>query len=84
MKPIRFIALLILSALVSRATATDNAMRPRIDLQGMWQFELDAQNKGLAEQWQLKPFSDAVTLPGTTDTNQKGVRNTSKNETTHL
>ncbi len=58
--------------------------RSRIDLQGQWSFEIDSLNRGIDENWPLKQFSDAVTLPGTTDTNKKGILNTTKTETTHL
>lgn len=36
-------------------------------LAGSWQFRLDKEDKGLTEKWQDKPFTDAISLPGTTD-----------------
>ncbi len=50
--------------------------RNYIDLSGTWEFALDSADVGLQEQWSLKDFSDSVELPGTTDSNQKGFKNT--------
>lgn len=36
-------------------------------LAGTWQFSLDKENKGLADNWQDKPFTQTIALPGTTD-----------------
>lgn len=58
--------------------------RPRIDLQGSWSFHLDSLNQGIAENWQTQNFTDSVHLPGTTDTNRKGILNTKMDETTYL
>ncbi len=58
--------------------------RPRIDLQGAWEFQLDSLNQGIAGNWQTQSFSDTVQLPGTTDTNKKGILNTKMDETTYL
>ncbi len=44
-----------------------------IDLSGEWQFHFDGDKE-----------KSSVTLPGTTDTNRKGVALTDKSETTHL
>jgi len=46
-----------------------------IDLAGTWQFQLDPENAGVEEAWFTKQLSDEVQLPGTTDENEKGVRN---------
>jgi hypothetical protein len=45
-----------------------------LPLAGTWRFALDAENLGVAEKWHARKLGDAVTLPGTTDTNQKGVK----------
>lgn len=58
--------------------------RSRISLEGMWDFRLDSLGNGIDEGWQTISFSDSVALPGTTDTNQKGIFNTKMDETTHL
>jgi hypothetical protein len=56
------------------------AYHDQIDLQGKWQFALDADAKLSVS----STFNDFVTLPGTTDTNRKGTPCTKKDETTHL
>ncbi len=53
-----------------------NEYRPRIDLSGEWQFALGDTYP--------TTFNETVILPGTTDTNKKGVENTATSETTHL
>lgn len=58
--------------------------RLRIDLQGTWQFRLDSLDEGLNGNWQILDFSDSVNLPGTTDTNKKGILNRKTDETTFL
>ncbi|MGW8315341.1 MAG: sugar-binding domain-containing protein, partial [Bacteroidales bacterium] len=45
------------------------------DLSGEWQFALDPQNKGITERWFLDDLDDTVVLPGTTDSNHKGILN---------
>lgn len=50
------------------------AQHSTIDLAGQWFFNSTADN----------PNKELVTLPGTTDTNKKGEKNTRKDETTHL
>lgn len=49
--------------------------RDRIDLTGPWQFALDTADTGIEGKWFLSQLSDEITLPGTTDTNQKGFLN---------
>ncbi len=44
-----------------------------LTLAGNWRFRLDATRLGIAEEWFAQSLDDTVTLPGTTDTNQKGV-----------
>ena len=48
--------------------------RQRLDLSGRWAFQLDS----------LAGFPDSLSLPGTTDTNRKGIRNEKMDETTYL
>ena len=48
--------------------------RQRMDLAGRWAFQLDS----------LANFPDSLSLPGTTDTNRKGVKNNKMDETTYL
>ncbi len=58
------------------------AQPARIDLQGEWQFAFGSE--GDDEAYVSQPFSDSILLPGTTDTNRKGAKNTATTETTHL
>lgn len=51
-----------------------------IDLSGKWQFALDNDNTLNVN----SEMTDTVTLPGTTDTNKKGIRITDTTETTRL
>jgi beta-galactosidase/beta-glucuronidase len=44
-----------------------------ISLAGTWHFRLDPDNVGVEQKWFAEKLDDSVTLPGTTDTNQKGV-----------
>ena len=44
-----------------------------ISLAGTWRFRLDPANIGVAAKWFAEKLDDSVRLPGTTDTNQKGV-----------
>ena len=48
-----------------------------IDMSGQWLFKLDPSNVGEQEKWynnSLQSSDEFVTLPGTTDTNQKGTK----------
>jgi len=46
--------------------------RETISLAGEWRFELDRENKGIAENWFAKELPEAISLPGTTDEAEKG------------
>lgn len=61
-----------------------NAQRQKIDLQGNWAFRLDAEGTGIGKEFPMLPFSETISLPGTTDTNRKGTPNNKKEETTYL
>ncbi len=58
--------------------------RPQIDLRGDWQFTLGPDGVNTEQNIRELTFSDVITLPGTTDTNRKGRKNTRTDETTHL
>jgi len=45
-------------------------------LAGTWRFQLDGKNQGLEARWYKQKLEDTVTLPGTTDTNEKGEKTT--------
>lgn len=47
----------------------------QLDLSGNWGLALDSMDVGEKEQWYMKSFSDAISLPGTTDQARKGVPN---------
>jgi len=64
------LVLLLLAAAGHCARAEENML----PLEGTWKFRLDAGNVGVAEKWFTQALDDTVQLPGTTDTNQKGVR----------
>ena len=56
----------------------------RINLEGLWQFKLDPDGVGIAENYAEKSFTEQIILPGTTDTNKKGNPIIKKDETTNL
>ena len=66
------------------AVSAQNKYRQQIDLQGKWQFALDPDSTGVSRNYPISTFNEEVILPGTTDTNKKGVALTNKEETTHL
>lgn len=83
MKKIRLLLLLSIIS-VTLWGQEQKETRRQITLHGSWQFELDPAGTGVEQAFWKKEFSDAVTLPGTTDTNKKGVLNTKMDETMHL
>ena len=60
------------------------AQHSTIDLSGRWLLSLDPDSTGFSKGYATQLKGDIVTLPGTTDTNNKGIKNTRKDETTHL
>lgn len=50
--------------------------RQTIDLSGKWEFAFDTTNSINQNDGYLTDFTDTIQLPGTTDSNQKGYRNT--------
>lgn len=68
----KILLLLILCIIVGNANANDSKT---IDLSGKWNFSLDPQNRGENEQWFNTQLKDSIWLPGTTDTNKKGIQN---------
>lgn len=47
-------------------------MRKAIELQGVWQFELDGDKKGIEKQVFHRKLADTISLPGTTSMAKKG------------
>ena len=58
---------------LSNASAAEDPRENTIPLAGAWQFRLDPKNDGVEKRWFTEKLDDSVTLPGTTDTNRKGV-----------
>lgn len=56
----------------------------KINLDGSWSFALDSLDIGENEKWYNADLPEFIYLPGTTDTNKKGVVNKNYSETTHL
>ena len=78
------LTILIFILLTSSCVQEKNETRMRIDLQGEWLFELDPDEIGVQQNFFQKKFADVITLPGTTDTNNKGTSNTNKEVTSRL
>lgn len=78
--------LLLIFALICFSCSNKEVVyeRGHIDLEGVWDFKLDSLNEGITGKWQVSIFSDSIQLPGTTDTNSKGILNTKMDETTYL
>ena len=53
--------------------AAEEASAKAVSLAGTWRFRLDPDNVGVAKEWFKETLDDTVALPGTTDTNFKGV-----------
>ena len=48
------------------------SQQKKIDLQGTWRFDIDAQDKGLTERWYSRMLKDEIVLPGSMTENRKG------------
>jgi hypothetical protein len=75
-------ALLILTMLIPAPQALLHA--EALPLGGTWRFQLDPGNEGQNAGWFKDALKDTIRLPGTTDENHKGPRNTNTNFTQHL
>ena len=81
----RLIGALLLSFVFLCSSWSQTAdSRRTIDLSGVWNFALDPQEKGEQEKFWDMSLPEEVVLPGTTDSNKKGIANTNKSETTYL
>lgn len=78
----RFITLSIAASLL--IACNNLPERAYIDLKGKWKFALDSLNTGEQDRWYAQQLDDEIMLPGTTDTNKKGVANVNLEETSHL
>ena len=73
-------AIITLLLLLTLAANAQNSFRPRMSIDGQWEFVLDSQGDITA----ASPMTETVMLPGTTDTNQKGNAPQTTTETTRL
>jgi hypothetical protein len=64
---------IVLGGVVNVSGAAVNPQENILPLAGTWRFRLDPGNVGVEKGWFSEKLDDSVTLPGTTDTNQKGV-----------
>lgn len=64
---------IVLGGVVNVSGAAVNPQENSLPLAGTWRFRLDPENVGVEKRWFSEKLDDSVTLPGTTDTNQKGV-----------
>jgi hypothetical protein len=55
------------------AASADFPGQRTISLAGSWRFALDPEDVGVAQRWFARSVHDTVRLPGTTDTNHKGI-----------
>ena len=67
------LAVLALLGATSAFGAAVGQRENALSLAGTWRFRLDPENVGVKNRWFAEELEDSVTLPGTTDTNQKGV-----------
>lgn len=70
--------------LICTSCATEIEPRASISLAGEWHFALDPERQGVDQRWAEQHLSDVVTLPGTTDTNQRGEQSSFHGETRFL
>ena len=60
------------------AVPTSTSLPATISLAGIWNFQLDPQGEGVKAEWFKAPLKDQMQLPGTTDEQQKGYKNDSR------
>jgi hypothetical protein len=65
MKRITYIVFVLLKCVLIQANDT-------LNLAGQWSFDVDSQDRGIEEKWQIRVLSDAVQLPGSMASNGKG------------
>lgn len=84
MKHWHILSLLCAVCMSSCETAENSGARSTrkiIDLSGTWQFQLDPDSVGSAQNWFARDLEDSIQLPGTLDENAKGFKN---KDTTNL
>lgn len=75
-----FQVLVYIAVLLCTLACSSPEKRGVISLAGQWEFALEQDGAPIND----IAFSDVVTLPGTTDTNKKGLQNTDSTQTTYL
>lgn len=80
----RFFLYVVVILLLRTLCFANNDSRQYINLEGIWNFELDRHEVGIKEQYWDKDLGEQISLPGTTDLNKKGDVNTNKTETDFL
>lgn len=63
----------MLASLANLRGGVVNPQENMLPLAGTWRFRLDQEKVGVEKRWFSEKLDDSVTLPGTTDTNHKGV-----------
>ncbi|MCV9387014.1 sugar-binding domain-containing protein [Reichenbachiella ulvae] len=76
LKRLRFLPSFAILLLFISCSEDNSDLRNRINLRGSWQFALDTAKIGIKEGWYRQNLTDSIQLPGTTDSNQKGLLNT--------
>ncbi len=77
--------LVLIATCLLLATCCHAATPDAISLAGEWWFDLDPNNSGLSQAWyEPDHLSDTARLPGSNDTNGKGVPNTRQPDMQHL
>lgn len=84
MKRLYFLATALFLLCFHVCAKSPSPPRISINLSGKWNFELDSENKIDQNNLQNIQFNDIIILPGTTDSNKKGVLNEKHDETTFL
>jgi hypothetical protein len=74
-----FISFVIVLLLTTSCHQSFQNVNQTVDLSGTWNFQLDSTNVGIEDKWYSRLQTDKISLPGTTDIEQKGKLNT-KNE----
>ena len=64
---------IVFGVLLNASGAIASPQENVLPLAGSWRFRLDPDNLGVQKKWFTEKLDDSVTLPGTTDTNHKGV-----------
>lgn len=73
-----------LSILVYLLCSCNQLSRDTMDLSGIWSFQLDSLDVGDEQHWFSTQLTDSIVLPGTTDSNMKGILNLDKEQTSYL